>query len=122
MGGASDHCSRGRKISEGEVPVDMTSLAANTLGNRGLQQEVLKLFLSQSDLLLARAEEAEDLKGCQEAVHTLKGSARGVGAHLVALACEAAEGQMKTGEAPALADLRETVAKTNRFIRSLVED
>jgi HPt (histidine-containing phosphotransfer) domain-containing protein len=64
-------------------PVDLAHLAKQTLGDRALEQEVLKLFVQQA--LSARdqithAATSERLR----LAHSLKGSARGVGAFAIA--------------------------------------
>ncbi|MGQ0532356.1 MAG: Hpt domain-containing protein [Caulobacteraceae bacterium] len=72
-----------------------------TGADRALQIEVLGLFRTQVEgWNAAMASDA----GWREAVHTLKGSARGIGLNLLAAACEAAE-TAEDGEA-ALADVR----------------
>lgn len=74
-----------------DVPVDMAHLARYTLGNRALDIEILGLFLQQAPETIGRLTAAADHKAWREAAHSLKGSARGVGAwHLGDLA-QAAE-------------------------------
>ncbi len=60
-------------------PIDLVHLSRQTLGDRALEQEVLGMFVQQ--LVAAR----EDLASADEAgrrmiAHTLKGTARGIGA------------------------------------------
>jgi HPt (histidine-containing phosphotransfer) domain-containing protein len=61
-----------------------------TLGERSLEREVLQLFDRQSTLLLARMRSAAPA-GVITLAHTLKGSARGIGAWRIARAAEAVE-------------------------------
>ena len=64
-------------------PVDLAHLGRQTLGDRTLEQEVLKLFIQQA--LATRDEIANaDVRERLRLAHTLKGSARGVGAFAVA--------------------------------------
>jgi HPt (histidine-containing phosphotransfer) domain-containing protein len=64
-------------------PVDLAHLAKQTLGDRALEQEVLKLFVHQA--LTARDQIAEaQVKERLLLAHNLKGSARGVGAFAIA--------------------------------------
>ena len=64
-------------------PVDLAHLAKQTLGDRALEQEVLKLFLHQA--VAARDQIADaDAKERLRLAHNLKGSARGVGAFAIA--------------------------------------
>ena len=59
-----------------------------TGADRALQVEVLGLFRTQVEGWSASMASAS---GWREAVHTLKGSARGIGLNTLAAACEAAE-------------------------------
>ena len=59
-----------------------------TGSDRPLQLEVLGLFRMQVEGWSAAMADAQ---GWREAVHTLKGSARGIGLNVLASACEAAE-------------------------------
>ncbi len=73
-----------------ERPIDLVHLSRMTLGDRGLEREVLALFDRQATVLVSRMRAASP--GSVTAVaHTLKGSARGVGAWRVAAAAEAVE-------------------------------
>jgi HPt (histidine-containing phosphotransfer) domain-containing protein len=73
-----------------EQPIDLAHLARMTLGERSLEREVLQLFDRQAAMLLTRMRQS-----CPAVVaacaHTLKGSARGIGAWRVASAAEAVE-------------------------------
>ena len=79
--------------------IDLVHLARMTLGEQSLEREVLALFDRQADLLLARMRSAR-LPWSRRSAHTLKGSARGIGAFAVARAAEAVE-QARHGEAAA---------------------
>jgi hypothetical protein len=70
--------------------IDREHLARMTFGEPSLEREVLALFDRQAGMLLARMVPGE-LPLAATAAHTLKGSARGVGAWRVALAAEAVE-------------------------------
>jgi HPt (histidine-containing phosphotransfer) domain-containing protein len=73
-----------------ERTIDLVHLARMTFGDRSLEREVLQLFVRQSALLLGRLQEA-DTDGIAALAHTIKGSARGVGAWRVAAEAEAVE-------------------------------
>ena len=73
-----------------ERPIDLVHLARMTLGDRVLEREVLQLFDRQADMLVVRIQQAARA-GISAAAHTLKGSARGIGAWRVARAAEAVE-------------------------------
>jgi len=79
--------------------IDRKHLARMTLGEADLEREVLALFDRQAGLLLARLR-GVPLNAAAAAAHTLKGSARGIGAWGVADAAEAVE---LAADAPELA-------------------
>lgn len=70
--------------------IDRAHLTRMTLGDAGLERELLQLFDRQAELLLARMR-AGDAKSVGTLAHTLKGSALGIGAQPVAAAAEAVE-------------------------------
>ncbi|HEX2656072.1 MAG TPA: Hpt domain-containing protein [Xanthobacteraceae bacterium] len=73
-----------------ERPIDLIHLSRITLGDPGLEREVLQLFDRQTDMLMTRMRQSTP--GAIAAVaHTLKGSARGIGAWRVAHAAEEVE-------------------------------
>jgi HPt (histidine-containing phosphotransfer) domain-containing protein len=76
--------------------IDATHLARMTLGDRGLEREVLELFVRQTTIILDRIARAEPAIAAA-AAHTLKGSARGIGAWRVARAAEMVEEAARTG-------------------------
>ena len=75
--------------------LDLDHLARMTLGERELEREVLMLFTQQSTDLLARLEKLPR-EGASLA-HTLKGSARGIGAFAVAEAADNLEQRLRQG-------------------------
>ena len=77
-------------VASAAPPIDRRHLAHMTLGDSKLEREVLQLFDRQATLLLARMRQVEPAAMATLA-HTLKGSARGVGAWDVARAAGAVE-------------------------------
>jgi HPt (histidine-containing phosphotransfer) domain-containing protein len=75
--------------------IDIDHLVSMTLGERDLEREVLGLFARQSAELLARLERLPR-EGAALA-HTLKGSARGIGAFAVAQAADELEQRLRQG-------------------------
>ena len=67
--------------------IDGDHLERMTLGDRRLEREVLELFVRQTGIMLNRIAGAEPALAAA-AAHTLKGSARGIGAWRVARAAE----------------------------------
>lgn len=78
------------------MPIDLAHLFRMTLGDDRLQAEVLDLFDQQIALLVARMDAAPPAAMATLA-HTLKGSARGVGAWDIVTAAEAIEAAVATG-------------------------
>jgi HPt (histidine-containing phosphotransfer) domain-containing protein len=76
--------------SQGDPIIDCGHLARMTLGDRSLEIEVLALFDRQAEILLARMRQAPPA-AVGTFAHTLKGSARGIGAWRVAAAAERLE-------------------------------
>jgi HPt (histidine-containing phosphotransfer) domain-containing protein len=98
----------GVPLPSGERPIDLVHLARMTLGDRGLEREVLQLFDRQASTLIVRMREAARAS-IRAAAHTLKGSARGIGAWRVARAAEAVE--LAAAQDPAELDLEAAIAR-----------
>ncbi len=75
---------------QGPTIIDEDHLGRMTLGDRSLEREVLEIFSHQAALMLRRIAGAEPAVAAA-AAHTLKGSARGIGAWRVARAAERLE-------------------------------
>lgn len=73
------------------TPIDHVHLGRYTMGNRALELEVLELFAGQAPSTFAELAAAGTPKTWYVAAHTLKGSARAVGAFGLATAAEQAE-------------------------------
>jgi HPt (histidine-containing phosphotransfer) domain-containing protein len=76
--------------------IDENHLGRMTLGDRRLEREVLEIFVRQTTIMLSRIMGADPALAAA-AAHTLKGSARGIGAWRVARAAELLE-QAAAGE------------------------
>jgi HPt (histidine-containing phosphotransfer) domain-containing protein len=103
--------------------IDLDHLARMTLGEAALGREVLLLFDRQADLLLARMRNAERAVAAAYA-HTLKGSARGIGAWRVAEAAAAVEAAAAADQAAAdqaVARLSAAVDETKALIADMVK-
>ena len=73
------------------APVDIEHLRRYTLGDRGLELEILGLFVEQLPITIGALKNAPSDKEWGLAAHTLKGSARAVGAWSLATIAESAE-------------------------------
>lgn len=71
-------------------PVDLAHLSRQTMGDRALEQEVLGLFVQQAMAVREQIGSADTASRLRLA-HTLKGSARSVGAGPLASCAEAIE-------------------------------
>src|SRR5436190_17631267 len=79
-------------------PIDIAHLKRMTLGNAGLEREVLAMFERQAVRLFGAL--AACPADAAEIAHTLNGSARAVGAFAVADAAEAVEAALRDGGEP----------------------
>jgi HPt (histidine-containing phosphotransfer) domain-containing protein len=90
-------------------PIDDEHLAQMTFGDRHLEREVLEIFRRQAAIMLGRIGGVEPAAAAA-AIHTLKGSARGIGAWRVARAADRLE--QACGEAERAACTAELQAAT----------
>ena len=100
------------------LPVDLAHLQRFTLGNQALEIEVLQLFAAQAPVTLDQLKRSECEKSWRIAAHTLKGSARAVGAWRVARCAERAEvlvGEPEQRRA-AILGLELAIEEASRFI------
>ena len=74
-----------------ELPIDRAHLRRYTLGDKALEDEVLRLFLAQLPETLAALRSAATERDWKIAAHTLKGSSRAVGAWRIASLAQEAE-------------------------------
>jgi HPt (histidine-containing phosphotransfer) domain-containing protein len=103
-----------------EGPIDLAHLKRMTLGDAGLEREVLAMFAGQS-AGLARALSGLPANAAALA-HTLKGSARAIGAVRVTAAAEWLETAMRgeANTAHALAALHDSVAEASAVIDTIL--
>jgi HPt (histidine-containing phosphotransfer) domain-containing protein len=107
-------------LAPDDRPIDLVHLARMTFGDRSLEREVLQLFDRQSALLIARMRNCAP-GGVAAIAHTLKGSARGIGAWRVARAAEAVELAGDAGAADALERLAAATEETCAAIADLLK-
>ncbi len=123
MGQYVDPLRVGDPVAAHGTPVDLVHLARHTFGDAELEREVLQLFVTQSRIYLNRLKEARDVEQWRRAAHTIKGSARGIGAWAVAERAQAAEllGNDVDDERSrkAIASLEQEVDAANTYIRGL---
>jgi len=109
-----------------ERPVDLVHLARYTLGNTSHERVILELFHTQSDIYLKRLETADHERAWQDAAHTIRGSARDIGAWRVAKSAEDAEALSGNAFAAlrnaVLGALQRDVGEANGYIDLLLAD
>jgi HPt (histidine-containing phosphotransfer) domain-containing protein len=115
----SDGATAPHRAATGEPPIDRPHLARMTLGDPALAREVLALFDRQIETLLGRIGAAEP-SAVPALAHTIKGSARGVGAWPMARAAEVVEAAPPDARASALAALATAAAATRAAIADIL--
>ena len=107
-------------LAPDDGPIDFEHLKRMTLDDAGLEQEVLAMFAAQSAQLIGRlADLPED---APTLAHTLKGSARAIGAFTVADAAARLEAVLAGGGDPSdrVSELCEAVALARTAIEAVL--
>lgn len=107
-------------LAPDDGPIDFAHLQRMTLGDAGLEQEVLAMFAAQAAKLVGTL--AAMPADASTLAHTLKGSARAIGAFGVADAAARLEAVLAGGTDPAnqLAELTEAVALARTAIEAVL--
>lgn len=79
-------------------PIDMVHLEQQSLGDPGLQEEVLRLYSQMSGVYLARIEDSVTTEDLVRNLHTLKSAAAGIGAWQVRDLAKHAEDALREGQ------------------------
>jgi len=107
-------------LAPDDGPIDIAHLQRMTLGDSSLEREVLAMFSAQAvGLVSALAGLPADAGAL---VHTLKGSARAIGAFAVADAASALEVLIRSGGDPeeAMVELDDAVAQARAAIDAIL--
>ena len=107
-------------LAPDDGPIDIEHLHRMTLGDAGLEREVLAMFSAQASSLIATLSALPDDAGAL--AHTLNGSARAIGAFGVADAADGLETLIRHGGDPAqaLAELGDAVAEARLAIDAIL--
>jgi HPt (histidine-containing phosphotransfer) domain-containing protein len=107
-------------LAPDDGPIDFEHLERMTLGDAGLEQEVLAMFSAQSATLMGTLAALPADAGAL--AHTLKGSARAIGAFAVADAAGRLEAAVADGSDPteALAELHDAVVLARTAIEAIL--
>jgi HPt (histidine-containing phosphotransfer) domain-containing protein len=102
-------------------PIDIEHLRRMTLGDASLEREVLAMFAAQAVGLVGALASLPADAGAL--AHTLKGSARAIGAFCVGDAAASLEALIRSGGDPAgaLAELNEAVARARAAIDAILQ-
>ncbi len=101
--------------------IDLEHLRRYSGGDQDLEAEVFAMFRQQVEMWMRLLEPDTDTESWASAVHSLKGSARSIGAHDLATTCETAEqanANGPTARAIAIGDMRNSVDAALNFIDS----
>ena len=115
------HAAGPQALATQSSPLDRTHLSRQTFGDRKLEREVLDLFRTQSPVYLGRVKAARSESEWREAVHTLKGSARAIGAWRMAEVAERAEAGNPSSRAASIAQIESSLQEVNALIGTLLE-
>lgn len=107
-------------LAPDDGPIDLEHLRRMTLGDAGLEREVLAMFAAQTVSLIGALASLPPEAGAL--AHTLKGSARAIGAFAVADAAVRLEAAMQKGDDPAraLAGLMDAVTEARAAIDAIL--
>jgi HPt (histidine-containing phosphotransfer) domain-containing protein len=107
-------------LAPDDGPIDIEHLRHMTLGDDSLEREVLAMFSAQAVSLIGSL--AALPKDAGALAHTLKGSARAIGAFGVADAAEALEGVVQAGGDPgeARAALKHAAGEARAAIEAML--
>lgn len=107
-------------LAPDQFAIDVAHLRRMTLGEPGLEREVLTMFKAQSGEMLARLIALPP--DAAELAHTLKGSARAIGAFAVGDAAHALEGALRrqSGITDAVRVLTSAIADARSAVDTLL--
>ena len=107
-------------LAPDDGPIDLEHLRRMTLGDAGLEREVLAMFAAQTVSLIGSLATLPPEAGAL--AHTLKGSARAIGAFAVADAAQRLEAalQKNSDPLPSLAGLKDAVNEARAAIDAIL--
>ncbi len=106
-------------------PIDLVHLSRQSLGDPGLEEEILRMFDQLAGVYMSRLRAAVTRDDILLNLHSLKGASAGVGATGISgLAAEAESECRKSGKVSGerLADIGMAVEEVRTFISELLED
>jgi HPt (histidine-containing phosphotransfer) domain-containing protein len=106
-------------------PLDMVHLAKQTLGDWGIEVEVLRIFDQMSRVYFSRLETSRTLLDLTMHLHSLKGASAGVGAWGLHDLAKLAEDELRSGlpvNPERIDDIGMAVEEVSAFIGDLLKD
>ena len=106
-------------------PLDMVHLAKQTLGDWGIEVEVLRMFDQMSKVYFGRLETSANLADLMLHLHSLKGASAGVGAWGIRDLAKLAEDELRAGlpvNPERIDDIGMAVEEVSAFIGELLKD
>ncbi len=106
-------------------PIDLVHLARQTLGDPGLEAEILTLFSEMAATYLAKVTDSDDINEMALGLHSLKGAAAGIGAGAIANEAAAAEAELRENKklgTERVNDLAMAVEEVRAFIADLLTE
>ncbi len=101
-------------------PIDLKHLRRYTMGDTSLEREVMQLFLAQIPKTIAALSNAVNDHEWRIAAHTIKGSARAIGAWRIARLAEQAERlagvKNRSAHADVICRIEDSVREAHGFI------
>jgi len=110
---------------QGRRPINLVHLAKQSLGDPGLEEEILRMFDQLVETYMSRVRTQAPVGDASFNLHALKGAAGGIGADTLARLAETAEGELtpegKLG-AERVADLSHAVEEVRTFIAEILNE
>jgi HPt (histidine-containing phosphotransfer) domain-containing protein len=116
------------EVTQPEVrhrPIDMVHLSRQTLGDAGLEGEVLRLFDQMVHIYFGRLEASTSPEDQLRHLHTIKGAAGGIGAFMLADLARTAEAEVRQSQAitaERVSDIGMAVQEVSSFIGDILVD
>jgi HPt (histidine-containing phosphotransfer) domain-containing protein len=111
------------RATVGHGPLDMVHLAKQTLGDKGLEQEVLRVFDDASRTYFSRIETSTNVEDLMRHLHTLSAAAAGVGARAIAELARTTEEELRQGspvDPERIEDLHMAVVECSQWIERVL--
>lgn len=109
-------------LADLDAPIDRAHLMRYSLGSLALEREVLGLFMAQLPLSIEQLRFATTDREWQIAAHTIKGSARAVGARHVARVAAEAESAPAVLDEVARARILDALEQAGEQVAAYVEE